>query len=237
MARNIAPGLLRNNWSHQSWPDFNKRAWRDAIGGAEAACQWESRAIIAGCDKHEVRAEQKQMKSRWRLWCCNLSACCCCMVSSKVCKAPVYVQGALILAQQGLAKAGVADSVRLRHGRCVDWHLPRAPDIVMVNPPWGSRLAAEDPGASSWRDRGDEQSELGAAWQDLRDFLKAECAGVHQVNASCDPECVCRAAIAAVAALPREWGVRHRVSPHLLWPAASRMPTLHGRVQAAQHGS
>ena len=56
MAHNIAPGLLRKDWCHHSWPDFDKQAWRDAVGSAEAACQKSWRGVIAGCDVHEVRA-------------------------------------------------------------------------------------------------------------------------------------------------------------------------------------
>lgn len=50
------------------------------------------------------------------------------------------VQGALALAKQCVQAARVADSVYLNEGRCEDWKLPKTPDVVVTNPPWGVRL-------------------------------------------------------------------------------------------------
>ena len=72
--------------------------------------------------------------------------------------------GALALAEQALAAAGVADSIELRHGDCVDYVPPFATKRVLCNPPYGSRHRDDDPA-------------LAASWQSLGQFLAAECDG------------------------------------------------------------
>ncbi|KAL4458935.1 hypothetical protein ABPG75_013800 [Micractinium tetrahymenae] len=49
-------------------------------------------------------------------------------------------QGALGLALRDIQAAGMQRMVRLHHGECRDWALPRPPGLVVANPPWGQRL-------------------------------------------------------------------------------------------------
>jgi 23S rRNA G2445 N2-methylase RlmL len=53
-------------------------------------------------------------------------------------------RGALSLALHDVTAAGVQRLVRLHHGECRDWALPRPPALVVSNPPWGQRLRGRD---------------------------------------------------------------------------------------------
>lgn len=54
--------------------------------------------------------------------------------------------GALGLTQHGATAAGVRHLVKLHHGDCSTWTLPRRPDVVVCNPPWGHRLTGSERG-------------------------------------------------------------------------------------------
>lgn len=68
--------------------------------------------------------------------------------------------GALGLALRDVQAAGVHPMVRLHHGECGSWRLPRPPPLVVSNPPWGQRL-----GAYSGDDAGGEE-DVDAWWAD-----------------------------------------------------------------------
>ena len=48
--------------------------------------------------------------------------------------------GALSLADRDVRAARVDNLVKLHHGECRTWELPRKPSLVVCNPPWGLRL-------------------------------------------------------------------------------------------------
>jgi 23S rRNA G2445 N2-methylase RlmL len=89
-------------------------------------------------------------------------------------------EGALSLAMENVKAAGVQSVVRLHRGDCSRWTLPRTPDIIVTNPPWGKRL--EDgvikAGPSSSR-RNDffETESTSVSWSKLGNFLKREAQG------------------------------------------------------------
>ena len=92
------------------------------------------------------------------------------------------LQGSLELAQNGIANLRMQKSVRLHLGNSADWKLPRKPDLVVTNPPWGVRLlgrAQSVRGAADSVPEPDDMSnqELDDTWSDLRMFLKSQCAG------------------------------------------------------------
>lgn len=68
--------------------------------------------------------------------------------------------GAIAIAKESIALAGLRDRIRVHHAPLSDLHLDHPPAIVLCNPPWGERLDAED---------------LEQSWQDLGDFLRREC--------------------------------------------------------------
>ncbi|MFY9345898.1 MAG: THUMP domain-containing protein [Planctomycetota bacterium] len=72
--------------------------------------------------------------------------------------------GALALAQQALAAAGLAGRVQLHRGECAEWQPPFQPRLVVTNPPYGDRLSPD-------------AEQLAASWRDLGRFLHAQCAG------------------------------------------------------------
>jgi len=105
-------------------------------------------------------------------------------------------EGALWLAKTDVDCAEVADIVKLKMGAVADLHLPRAPTLVVSNPPWGQRLdggSAPRGGGDRGRGRGGRmdggrdapgrRAERGAAeeeglkltWTELGLFLKREC--------------------------------------------------------------
>jgi 23S rRNA G2445 N2-methylase RlmL len=72
--------------------------------------------------------------------------------------------GALAIAHEALAKADLAGRIALAQGDARDWVPPFRPELVVTNPPYGERLAADD-------------AELAASWQALGRFLHTQCAG------------------------------------------------------------
>lgn len=72
--------------------------------------------------------------------------------------------GAIALAQQAIAAAGLGGKVQLVHGDVRDFVPPFAPALVATNPPWGERLQL-DP-----RDLADD-------WRALGRFLRERCGG------------------------------------------------------------
>lgn len=55
MAHKVAPGLLRTQWAHTGWHDYDRRSWSQVVDEANAQCQREWDGVIAGCDIHEAR--------------------------------------------------------------------------------------------------------------------------------------------------------------------------------------
>ncbi len=51
IARNHAPGLLRDRFGFETWPDFDAAGWQSLQQEAEAAQQPELAAPIVGCDR------------------------------------------------------------------------------------------------------------------------------------------------------------------------------------------
>jgi 23S rRNA G2445 N2-methylase RlmL len=52
MATNTAPGLLRQRWPFQSWPDFDPSAWHSSIDAArQARVKWDG--LLLGNDVHQ----------------------------------------------------------------------------------------------------------------------------------------------------------------------------------------
>jgi putative N6-adenine-specific DNA methylase len=83
--------------------------------------------------------------------------------------------GAVALARQGAAKAGVGDRIAFAQTDARDWVPAAPPRLVVVNPPWGERLDA-DP------------DELAASWRALGAFLHAQCRGAVACVLSGNPE-------------------------------------------------
>lgn len=51
MAANTAPGLFRQRWPFQSWPDFDQAAWANSVDAAKQAQQkWDG--LLLGNDVH-----------------------------------------------------------------------------------------------------------------------------------------------------------------------------------------
>ena len=72
--------------------------------------------------------------------------------------------GAIAIAQQAVAKADLTGKIELRHGDARDYVPPFVTRMVVCNPPYGDRLAA-DPEA------------LNGSWDALGQFLHRECHG------------------------------------------------------------
>ena len=51
MATNTAPGLYRQRWPFQSWPDFDQAAWASSVNAAQRAQhKWDG--MLLGNDIH-----------------------------------------------------------------------------------------------------------------------------------------------------------------------------------------
>ena len=72
--------------------------------------------------------------------------------------------GAIAIAQQSLAAAGLAQAIPLSQHDAAEWTPPFVPRLVVTNPPYGDRLQA-DP------------ESLTATWQALGRFLHRQCPG------------------------------------------------------------
>lgn len=88
-----------------------------------------------------------------------------------------------MLAQQSLKSADVGDLVRLQHSRCSEWRLPRSPDLVVTNPPWGRRLQSPDSREGRTLAGHPEEDAFSLAddatsLEDLQAFLKGQCQGI-----------------------------------------------------------
>lgn len=64
-------------------------------------------------------------------------------------------RGALSLALRDVQAAGVQGMVRLHHGECAGWELPRRPAVLVSNPPWGQRLRGRGAAESFDQDAAD----------------------------------------------------------------------------------
>ena len=52
MATSTAPGLFRQRWPFQSWPDFDSSAWDSSVDAAkQARTKWSG--LLLGNDVHE----------------------------------------------------------------------------------------------------------------------------------------------------------------------------------------
>eukprot|EP00850_Spirogloea_muscicola_P023399 SM000354S13394 [mRNA] locus=s354:26595:28051:+ [translate_table: standard] len=81
-------------------------------------------------------------------------------------------EGALALCELDATRAGVRDMLRLSHGNVLNYVPTAAPDVVVVNPPWGTRLADSRQAPLSLDEEG---KWLESTWRDLGLFLKAHC--------------------------------------------------------------
>ncbi|MCO5606327.1 hypothetical protein L7F22_060514 [Adiantum nelumboides] len=77
-----------------------------------------------------------------------------------------FHEGALSLCMKDAKAAGVHDLLELSCKACEDYSPRAAPSLVLVNPPWGTRL-----GMNSM----DEPENVIPAWQELGQFLKQQC--------------------------------------------------------------
>jgi hypothetical protein len=77
---------------------------------------------------------------------------------------PCHRAGALGLAARDAEAAGVRHLLRLHQGDCAEWQLPRAPTLVVSNPPWGQRLMGGE---------GVSGRQAGGAW------VRGGCGGGH----------------------------------------------------------
>ena len=104
--------------------------------------------------------------------------------------------------------------IRLHHGECRDWRLPRPPALVVSNPPWGQRLLnperedsfsrGDESNVEAWwhkeeappqrqpprqqRQDGAAQQQLADTWWDLSAFLKQQTPGATAFLLSGNPE-------------------------------------------------
>lgn len=56
MAHNVAPGLLRQEWSLTQWHDYDSLSWENVLEQARGETVRDWRGVIAGCDTHAVRS-------------------------------------------------------------------------------------------------------------------------------------------------------------------------------------
>ncbi len=82
--------------------------------------------------------------------------------------------GALGLAAKDAEAAGVRGLVRFSQGDCRAWVPELKPDLVVANPPWGTRLLAGGDGGGGGAETG---AELEGAWSALSQFVKGQCGG------------------------------------------------------------
>ena len=52
MANNIAPGLFRQWWPFQSWPDFDRAAWKSLLDSVKEA-RMPRKGLLLGNDVHQ----------------------------------------------------------------------------------------------------------------------------------------------------------------------------------------
>jgi 23S rRNA G2445 N2-methylase RlmL len=126
-------------------------------------------------------------------------------------------KGALSLALHDVEASGMARMVRLHHGECRGWELPRPPTVIVSNPPWARRLggrtegddngegvaewwekeatreqqqraAAQQPSRDFQQQQQREDAALAATWYDLSAFLKQQCGGSKAFLLSGNPE-------------------------------------------------
>ena len=86
--------------------------------------------------------------------------------------------GAVSLAARDAKEAGVRHFIRMNEADCKDWVLPRAPILVITNPPWGQRLLhRRDERATS--DSFAQPNELRDSLMSLTSFLKQQAKGAN----------------------------------------------------------
>lgn len=83
--------------------------------------------------------------------------------------------GAIAIAQQALAAAGLAGKVQLTHGDARDYVPPFPPQLVVTNPPYGERLQSEP-------------DSLADSWRALGEFLHRRCPGASAYVLCGNPE-------------------------------------------------
>lgn len=83
-------------------------------------------------------------------------------------------EGALSLAIKDIKSAGMQRYIRLHHGKCREWNLPKVPPLVVCNPPWGRRLSDNNklPNVDE-----SHETDVVEAWEGLGVFLKRETSG------------------------------------------------------------
>ena len=216
IAHKVAPGLLRTEWALLAWPDCDQDAWQAAWESARGECQLQWSGVIAGCDVHKVSLTFSSAHQHFRHdhhpaveligTCCQERAVLSTLPRARArvlrplvvqnCSNARALQGALALASESILAANMRDSVRLRHGSCLGWKLPQAPDLVVTNPPWGARIGGGDDDAfepqrsqhddtglaQGHKHGGREMGDLEATWRELQDFLKDQCGGAQLAN-------------------------------------------------------
>jgi len=68
-ALNIAPGLFREQFGFQTWPDFDAKLWQALCREAEATRQKQLNALVWGCDRDLEVIHQAQSNAQ----CCGLA--------------------------------------------------------------------------------------------------------------------------------------------------------------------
>jgi 23S rRNA G2445 N2-methylase RlmL len=92
--------------------------------------------------------------------------------------------GALGLAAKDAEAAGVGRVIRFSQGDCGAWVPELKPDLLVTNPPWGTRLLAGGGRGGAEGGRGgaagggsETSAELEGAWSALSQFVKTQCGG------------------------------------------------------------
>jgi len=161
MAMNVAPGLMRRVWPFHTWHDFNPELWSRCCEDARSRVRADLHNLrLVGNDTHE---------------------------------------GALALVHKDAHAAGVEHLLELYHLDIKDFVPPTRPNMILTNPPWGLRIGGEAseedgewvddmPSGPISDDIPPPTPQMEAAWSDLGNFLRRECAST-EVNILCgNPE-------------------------------------------------
>jgi len=130
MARCVPPGSIRESWTFQNWPDYNKEEFLHV--------------------KFDADERTRKAKREWKGYFSGNDV----------------NQTALRLANQCAMRGKQKDVIKFFNNPCGQWKPPQKPDLVVVNPPWGERLADSD------------ENKLKRSWEELGDFLRKHCQGV-----------------------------------------------------------
>lgn len=160
MAGQVAPGLLRKRWPFEGWPDHSKSLWRRRARGSAPPINSGSSAALAQRSRR-ARAVLRIRRGLTRPPSTPPPLISCVDEARAAAQAPEARRalesaaflgadchgGALRLAEQAAAAAGVRARVRLEQRDVREWAPAaakggRAVTHVVTNPPWGLRLQA-----------------------------------------------------------------------------------------------